>query len=143
MPVIRSLGRNDSAIAGESSVEVAGEFEETVILKRWLGLTGGDDALMQAGADAWKSIKTSASLSALSAQEIATSGNLYAVGDLKGEFRSVVYGGESGSGDKQTAGRKADHVLYRGREYKVIGTPDRKFFGAAWFYEVVLRKCSP
>jgi len=143
MPVIRSLGRNDSTIAGESSVEVAGEFEESVIVKRWLGVTGGNDALMQAPTDTWKSFSTSASISDLSAQEVATSGNLYALGDLRAEFRVVIYGEESGSGDKQTAGRKADHVVYRGREYKVVGTPNRKFFASAWFYEVVLRKCAP
>ena len=143
MPVIRNFGHLDAVIGPESSIENQGEFEESVVLKRWKSTTGGSDALMQAATDVFVSIKTWASIESLSAMDIATSGNLYALGDLKGEFRLKVYGEESGSGDGQTAGRKADQVVYRGRTYKVVGTPDRKFLGGAWFWEVVLRKSQP
>ncbi len=144
MPVIRSFGRNDQHIARDSSIEVAGEFEEPVVIKRWTGISGGDDALMQAGTDTFKNIRATASIAELSAQEVASSGNLYALGDLRAEFRTVVYGEENGDGgDGQSAGRKADRVIYRGREYKLVGTPDKKFFGASWFWQVVLRKVKP
>jgi len=139
-PAITSQGFEDSDIARLSLIEVSAAFEELVFIKRWTGTTGGDDAAGTAATDVFTLIKSHANITALEAREINFPNSIFAIGDLRAEFRVPVFGEETNTGDAQTAGRRSDRVLYRGREYKFVGHVLKTFQNHIWAYEVVLRQ---
>lgn len=140
MVAIKQQGQIDGGMFPTAEREVAGAFEEPMLVRRWTGASGGDPAQGIAQADAYTDIRCTANVTDLVAQEIYFTGSIYVAGDVRAEFRIPVYGAEAESGDNLTAGRNADRVIYRNREYKFVGHVDRKKMTDRWYWVGVLRQ---
>ena len=138
-PVLK-MDKFDKEFFTNSLKETEGMFDEVVVLKRWTGVMGGDDAAGIASKDVFVNIRTTACIKNLSAKEINYPNSIYAQGDLNAEFTVPVYGEETGQGDNQMIGRRSDRVLYRNREYKIVGHVERKFLARRTFWKAVLRQ---
>src|SRR5271157_1335559 len=133
-PVLK-MDKFDKEFFTNSLKETGGIFDEMVILKRWTGMTGGDDAAGIAAQNIFANIPTRACIKSLSAKEINYPNSIYAQGDLNAEFTIPVYGEETGQGDGQVAGRRSDRFLYRNREYKIVGHVERKFLAKRTYWK--------
>jgi hypothetical protein len=145
MVMIPSTAYPDGEFFDEGMAEVQGAFEEAVQLKRFTGTTGGDEVDGVAPTKDYTLVSTTALIESLSAQEAAASGGFLIIGDLKAQFRLQVYGSESGpidevNGDDQDAGRYSDVVVFRGRDYKIVGHPERIHYGGQYYWSVTLRQ---
>lgn len=123
-----------------SIAEVDKAFGEPVIIKRWTGKSGGSQAQGVAAGNTYTNIKTTAVISELDAREINYPNSIFAAGDLKAEFAIEVKGAESFAGDQATAAKGADLVVYRGRDYRIIGTVNRVYLHNNTHYEAKLRR---
>lgn len=115
-------------------------FGEPVTIKRWTGKTGGSPAQGVAAGNQWISIKAQAVINEVTARDINYPNSIFAQGDLKLECTVEIRGGESYAGDQTTSARDADRVLYRGREYKVIGTVNRVHLHSRTHFETTMRR---
>jgi len=129
-PIRNQTGPGDESFFSDAVKEVASMFEESITIKRWTGRTTGDVSGLVSGEPQYTLIPATASISELSARELATPATLFRLGDLRAEISQAVFGGESFvnaanslAGDGQAKGREADRILYRNREYMVQGTP--------------------
>ncbi len=119
---MRQNGQLDGRMFRDSERELSTLFEEQVTVKVWTGTTSGNPAAGVIATDTYRIVPTRANISDLSASEVFRAASDYAVGDLQIELRVPVYGSISVTGqDGQTAPRKSDRVLYRGREYYFVG----------------------
>lgn len=120
--------------------EVDQAFGEPITIKRWTGRSGGSEARGTAATDAFTLIKTSAVISQLDARDINYPGSIFAQGDLKLECVVEIKGGESYAGDQAASARGADRILYRGREYRVIGTVHREHLHSRTHFAATMRR---
>lgn len=138
-PVMRS-DKFDKEFFTNALKETEGMFHEFVIVKRYLGMTGGDDAAGIAATEQYASINTRACIKNITPREINYPNTIYAMGDLVLEFDFAVFGAESTSGDSQTPGRRSDKVIYRNREYTILGHVERKFLARRTYWKAVCRQ---
>jgi hypothetical protein len=138
-PVMK-MDKFDKELFTNALKETEGSFDERVTIKRWTGTTNGDDAAGIAATDNFVNIPTHACIKNISPREINYPNSIYAMGDLNAEFTVAVFGAESGQGDNQPAGRRSDRVVYRNREYKIVGHVERKFLFKRTFWKAVLRQ---
>jgi len=138
---IDQTGFEDSDIAKDSFVEVARAFEEAVVVRRYNGIVGGDGAQGIASTETFLNIQTTANITDLQARDINYPNSIYAIGDIQAEFRIEIFGGESTTGaERSYGGRRSDRVIYRGREYKIIGHVFKVFQNYIWYFKAVLRQ---
>ncbi len=121
MVVINQQLPDEGVFFSNAMEEVVGTFEEAVTVKRFVSVSGGNDAGGVAATVTYANIQSMANITEVTVQEIAFSNGFYSTGDLHAEFRLQVLGEESYAGDGQSAGRRADQVIYRGRIYKIKG----------------------
>jgi len=140
MPGMKQQGQIDGGFFLQAAKEVAGAFEEPMLVKRWTSASGGNPAHGVAATDTFLLIRCTANVTDMTPQEIYFTGSIYVAGDVRAEFRIQVFGAEAESGDFQTAGRKPDRVIYRNREYKFVGHVDRKKMTDRWYWVGVLRQ---
>ena len=140
MPGIKQQGQIDGGFFLNAEKEVSGAFEEPIFLKRWISAAGGNPIDGVAESDSFLLIRVMANVEDLSAQETFLPGSIYVAGDVRAAFRIQVFGGEAGSGDFQTAGRRPDRAIYRNREYKFVGHVDRKKMTDRWYWVGVMRQ---
>lgn len=143
--MIRPIGGVDGEIFDDTMAELGPLLEEQVTLKRWSSVSGADPAAGTAGTNVYATALVQALIEALTAQELAFSNGFYITGDLRAQFRIQIYGAEGGangaqSGDLQTAGRVSDLIIFRGREYKIVGHPERIHYGGQYYWSAVLRQ---
>jgi len=138
-PGFDQRGPVDGSFFKDALREQAGMFEEYIIIKRWASSSGGDEAAGVAPGDTFTNIKARANISEMSAREIGMN-DLYRIGDLKCEVRVEMFAGESYSGDEQTAGRKPDTIIYRNREYQIVGHVNRLFLANKNHWACVMRQ---
>ena len=117
-------------------------FGEPVTIKRWTGRSGGNEARGVADSDAYTSIKAQAVINELQARDINYPNSIFAQGDLKIECTVELKGGETYGGDQAASARGADHVIYRGREYRVIGTVNRVHLHSRTHFGATMRRIS-
>lgn len=135
----------DSNMAGDGSFfkdalrEQSGMFEERILIKRWISTAGGDEAGGTRPSDTFKNIRARATISEMSAREVGVA-DLFRIGDLKCEVRVEIFAGESYSGDQQAEGRKADVIVYRNRNYQIIGHVNRLHLRNKTHYKCILRQ---
>ncbi len=134
MVVIKQLGPNDEEQFAEMIEEVAPMFEEPIQIKRWESETGGDAALGQKPTQTYQLIPTSASIEDVPAAEVVSPNSIYAMGDIRIQTKVEVFGEESETGDFQASGRRADRIVYRNREYRIVGHVQRQAFGSRVVY---------
>jgi len=147
-PMIPQASFPDGELFDVGMAEVSGDFEEQVTVKRFTGATGGDPADGQAPTKTYTSFQTMALIDSLSAQEQASPTGFFMAGDLRAEFHLQVYGSEGGAydgaagsaGDQQNPGRYSDIIIYRNREYKVVGHVDRIHYAGQYFWTATLRQ---
>lgn len=145
MVMIPSAGFPDGTIMDEFMAETAQAFEEQVKVRRFTSVAGGNAADGVNPTPTYQDINTLALIESLSAAELAASNGFYQLGDIKAQIRLQVYGAEAGpggstGGDLQAAGRLSDLIVYRGRTYKILGTPERIHYGGQYYWNTVLRK---
>ncbi len=139
--MIPQAGQLDGEIMADVMAEAAGLVEELTTVKRFTGVTGGDPAAGKGATPTYDTYNTTALIVGLSAQEINYPGSIYAAGDLRGQFQIEIFGGEGAAGgDAQAAGRRSDIIVFRGREYRIIGHVDRVHFGGIYYWSAVMRQ---
>ncbi len=121
MVVINQQLPGEGPFLTEAVNEVAGAFEEAVTILRYTGETGGDAAAGIGATPSFTTIYSRANITALEPKEMAQPAGFYVPGDLHAEFRIQVFGIESFNADAQSAGRRADQVVYLGRTYNIKG----------------------
>lgn len=140
MSVFGQAGQLDGEIFGEMEQEVAGLLQELVTIKRFTSLTAGDPAKGEGAAVNFTSCSTTALAEPLSAAEINFPNSIYQAGDVRMHVLIEVFGATGAAGgDGQAANRRSDQIIWRGREYKIIGIPDRVHFGGQYYWQTVLR----
>lgn len=146
-PTVDMTGPEDQDMFKNHMEEVRRNFEEPVTVRRWTSNTGGDPSQGVPPTENFNDIKTTANISSLSAQDVHNSNSIYNIGDLNAEFRIRIYGAESEGGDAEfnnvspVEGRRADRVIYRKREYRIVGHVDRiALTGQTQYYKAVLRQ---
>lgn len=113
-------------MARDAMREISPAVEEQLTVKKWTGKTGGNPAHGVKATDTYDLVQTRGNVSDLTAEEIFYSASVYQAGDLHVELRIQVFGAISVTGeDGQTAGRKSDLVVYRGRDYYFVGHINR------------------
>jgi hypothetical protein len=145
MVMVPSTGFPDGEFFDEAMAETFQAFEEQVVIKRFSATVGGNPVDGVAPTKQYLSIQATALIEALTAQEIASATGFYQAGDIKAQFRQQVYGAEGGAngaqgGDLQSAGRYSDLIVFRGREYKIVGHAERIHYGGQYYWSVVLRQ---
>lgn len=130
----------DGSFFEDAIEELDYAFGEPIIVKRWTGRSGGDEAAGTAASDAYTNIKAQAVISELTAKDINYPGSIFAQGDLKIECTVEIKGGESYGGDQATSPRGADHIIYRGREYRIIGTVNREHLHSRTHFASTMRR---
>ena len=139
MPVFDQKAVVDGGFAKEAFRELSGIFEERVIVKCWTSKSGGNPKRGIKETDAFDSIRARANITEMSAREVGI-GDIYRMGDLKAEFRIPIFGGTSLTNDKKTKGDRPDLVVYRGREYHVVGQPFRCHLANKTHWQCILRQ---
>lgn len=143
--MIPQAGFPDGFMFDDVMAETSGLLNESVAVKRYTGVTGGDPAGGTAPTKTYATFQMTFLIESLSAQEIAASNGFYIAGDLRAQSAFQLYGSEGGAngaaaGDLQTAGRYSDLITYRGREYKIIGHPERIHYGGQYYWTAVMRQ---
>lgn len=144
--MIPNVGYPDGVFFDEGIAEVGAVFEEQVLIKRFVAaLDDGRSFDGVAPVKEYTNIQATALIESMSISEMALATGFYQLGDVKAQFRQQVYGAESGDdcqveGDLQTAGRYSDLIVYRGREYKIVGHVNRIQFGGVYYWDTVLRQ---
>ncbi len=121
MPVINQQLPGEGPFLTEAVNEVSAAFEEAVTILRYTGESGGDAASGEGATPAFITLYSKANITALSPEELAKPAGFYVPGDLHAEFRIQVFGIESYNAEAQSAGRRADQVVYLGRTYNIKG----------------------
>ncbi len=141
MVVVKQLGPNDESQFADMIEEVSPMFEEQIQIKRWVSETGGDPALGQKPTQTYQLIAASANMEDVPAAEVATVNSIYSMGDIRIQTKVEIFGGESENGDFQASGRRADRIVYRNREYKIVGHVQRQPFGSrVVYFSAVIRQ---
>lgn len=130
----------DGSFVDDAIGEVAKAFEEPITIKRWTGKSGGNAARGVAATSSYTMIKTTAVISQLDARDINYPGSIFAQGDLKLECVVEIKGGESYAGDQATSARDADVIIYRGRDYRIIGTVNREHLHSRTHFAATMRR---
>lgn len=140
MSVFGQAGQIDGGIFAEMEQEVAPMLQEMVTIKRFTSLTPGDPARGMGATVNFTSCSTTALAEPLTAAEINFPNSIYVAGDVRMHLLIEIFG-ETGmaGGDGQVANRRSDQIIWRGREYKIIGTPDRVHYGGQYYWVPVLR----
>jgi hypothetical protein len=140
MPVLEQSG-NDALDFSEAMAEVSQSFEVPVIIRRWSSETGRDESSGTGGIANFTNISTRANISDMTAKQVIFPGSIYAIGDLHAEFRVPVYGMETHGGDSRTgAVDQSDHIIYRNREYVIIGHVMTPEFNGVRYWKAALRE---
>ncbi len=145
MPNLPMTGFPDGFMFSDMEAEMAGALEEQIFVKRFTGVTGGDQNQGINPTKTYITFKATMLQESLSAAEIASGNGIYQMGDIKAQITVQIFGGESGnagstSGDGQTPGRYSDAILYRGREYKIVGHVQPVHLSGQIYYSTVLRQ---
>ena len=136
--MIPQLGQMDGQMMSDAFQELSGILEEAIILKRWISTTPGTKYLGHADTQNYTSIPTTAVIEELTPLELASSGNLYAAGDLHVQCLLQIFGGENVvGGDGSVSVRPSDQIVRAGRTYKIVGHPFQvQLAGQSWWKAV-------
>jgi hypothetical protein len=138
---IPQIGQADGQFMADAVTEMDALISEGVIIKRWTSTTKGNSALLQGDTQNYTSIPAVAVVEELTPLEIASSGNVYAAGDIRIQVALQIFGGENASGgDGAAAPRPADWILRDGRPYRIVGHPYQVKFGQGSWWKAVIRQ---
>ena len=133
-------GPFDSEFMRDGIRDTQSIFGEPVTIKRWQSKSGGNPAQGTAATSVFLSIRARAVISEMQKRDINSPSSLYAIGDLNAEFDIEVRGGESADGDFRASGSNADQVIYRNREYRIVGHVNRINLSGRSHWAAVLRQ---
>ncbi len=130
----------DGSFFEDAIEELDYAFGEPITVRRWTGKGAGNEARGIAAGDTYTNIKAQAVITEMTARDINYPGSIFAQGDMKLDCTVEIKGAESYSGDQASAPRGADLILYRGREYRIIGTVNRHHLHGRTHFEATMRR---
>jgi hypothetical protein len=138
---IPQIGQADGQFMADAIDEMDALISEGITIMRWTSTTAGAQALLQGDTQVYTAIPAVAVVEELAPLEIASSGNLYAAGDIRIQVALQIFGGENAAGGDAAAGaRPADWIVRDGRSYRIVGHPYQVKFGQGSWWKAVIRQ---
>lgn len=138
---IPQIGQADGQFMADAVNEMDALAGEGIIIMRWNGSGGGNQALLQGDTQSYIQIPALAVIEELTPQEIVSSANIYAAGDIRIQVSLQIFGGENAAGgDGAVIPRPADWIQRDGRNYRIVGHPYQVKLGQGSWWKAVIRQ---